>query len=111
MRNSTDMRRVAVWLAGAMFSACACLFLTCACLGVRGWAATGADSAPAVVGVTWSGDTGQFSNRRCERVWLPNTTSRGQGAWKASGHLPERIRSIRRAVPERCSSEGTACCS
>jgi hypothetical protein len=46
MRNSTDTRRVAVWLVGAMFSACACLFLACSCLGVRGWAATGRDTAP-----------------------------------------------------------------
>jgi hypothetical protein len=46
MRNSIDMRRVAVWLVGAMFSACACLFLVCACLGVRAWAVAGKDSAP-----------------------------------------------------------------
>ena len=45
MPNSTDPRRVAVWLVGAMFSACACLFLACSCLGVRGWAATGRDTA------------------------------------------------------------------
>jgi hypothetical protein len=44
MPNSTDTRRVAVWLVGAMSSACACLFLTCSCLGVRGWAATGVDA-------------------------------------------------------------------
>jgi hypothetical protein len=46
MRNGTDTRRLAVWLVGAMFSACACLFLACSCLGVRGWAATGRDTAP-----------------------------------------------------------------
>jgi hypothetical protein len=46
MPNSTDPRRVAVWLVGAMSSACACLFLACSCLGVRGWAATGRDTAP-----------------------------------------------------------------
>jgi hypothetical protein len=45
MPNGTDTRRVAVWLVGAMSSACACLFLTCSCLGVRGWAATGGDAA------------------------------------------------------------------
>jgi hypothetical protein len=46
MRNDTDTRRLAVWLVGAMSSACACLFLACSCLGVRGWAATGRDTAP-----------------------------------------------------------------
>jgi hypothetical protein len=48
MPNSTDTRRVAVWLVGAMFSACACLFLACSCLGVRAWAATGRDTAPSM---------------------------------------------------------------
>jgi hypothetical protein len=46
MPNGTDTRRVAVWLVGAMFSACACLFLACSCLGVRAWAATGRGTAP-----------------------------------------------------------------
>jgi hypothetical protein len=46
MPNGTDTRRLAVWLVGAMFSACACLFLACSCLGVRGWAATGKYTAP-----------------------------------------------------------------
>jgi hypothetical protein len=46
MPNGTDTRRLAVWLVGAMFSACACLFLACSCLGVRAWAATGGDTAP-----------------------------------------------------------------
>jgi hypothetical protein len=48
MPNGSDTRRVAVWLVGAMSSACACLFLTCSCLGVRGWAATGQGAAPPV---------------------------------------------------------------
>ena len=48
MPNGTDTRRVAVWLVGAMFSACACLFLACSCLGVRAWAVPGrAAAAPA----------------------------------------------------------------